>query len=105
MDKQQESTWNDAQAIEFSCGDILELVKQQISFLGAIDSRRTLQNDGPVLERAVLRYMHCWLPLLEKHTDSDGKVKEGSNLVVPLDCEWIWHAHRLNPVCFVSLGK
>ncbi|PRQ20907.1 putative Glycine-rich domain-containing protein [Rosa chinensis] len=23
-------------------------------------------------------------------------------LVVPLDCEWIWHCHRLNPVCYVT---
>lgn len=20
-------------------------------------------------------------------------------MVVPLDCEWVWHCHRLNPVC------
>lgn len=40
---------------------------------------------------------YCWLPLLARHTES--VVSEGP-LVVPLDCEWIWHCHRLNPVDF-----
>jgi hypothetical protein len=41
------------------------------------------------------RYKACWLPLLAKHTQA--AVVEGP-LAVPLDCEWIWHCHRLNPV-------
>lgn len=41
------------------------------------------------------RYEYCWLPLLAKHTESP-LIPEP--LVVPLDCEWIWHCHRLNPV-------
>ncbi|MCL7027143.1 hypothetical protein MKW94_019351, partial [Papaver nudicaule] len=40
-------------------------------------------------------YKACWLPLLAKHTK--GEIAEGT-LVVPLDCEWVWHCHRLNPV-------
>lgn len=46
-------------------------------------------------EIIISRYKACWLPLLAKHTES-GFV-EGS-LDVPIDCEWIWHCHRLNPV-------
>ncbi|CAH1423364.1 unnamed protein product [Lactuca virosa] len=41
------------------------------------------------------RYNACWLPLIAKHSES--KITKGP-LVVPLDCEWIWHCHRLNPV-------
>lgn len=44
-----------------------------------------------------VRYKCCWLPLLAKHAKFH--VTEGP-LVVPLDCEWIWHCHRLNPVGF-----
>lgn len=44
-----------------------------------------------------VRYKYCWLPLLAKHTKF--QVTEGP-LVVPLDCEWVWHCHRLNPVGF-----
>ncbi|WRX29981.1 Glycine-rich domain-containing protein-like - like 3 [Theobroma cacao] len=42
-------------------------------------------------------YKYCWLPRLAIHAESS--VSEGP-LVVPLDCEWIWHCHRLNPGCY-----
>ncbi|GER30738.1 hypothetical protein STAS_06697, partial [Striga asiatica] len=44
---------------------------------------------------SVIRYNACWLPLLAKHSESP--LFEGP-LVIPLDCEWVWHCHRLNPV-------
>ena len=50
--------------------------------------------EGPALQ-SIYRYNACWLPLLAKHSES--QVFEGP-LVVSLDCEWIWHCHRLNPV-------
>ncbi|CAN1773899.1 Glycine-rich domain-containing protein 1, partial [Linum perenne] len=52
-----------------------------------------------MLKLVNFRYNACWLPLLAKHSESptfDGP------LVVPLDCEWIWHCHRLNPVRYSS---
>ncbi|KAL6580837.1 hypothetical protein OROMI_006760 [Orobanche minor] len=45
------------------------------------------------------RYNVFWLPLLANHSES--RLLEGP-LVVPLDCEWIWHYHRLNPVRYKS---
>jgi hypothetical protein len=50
-------------------------------------------------EYANFRYNACWLPLLAKHSES--RISEGP-LVVPLDCEWVWHCHRLNPVGFYT---
>ncbi|KAL0350297.1 UNVERIFIED_CONTAM: Glycine-rich domain-containing protein 1 [Sesamum radiatum] len=41
-----------------------------------------------------IRYNAYWLPLLAKHSET--QLLEGP-LVVPLDCEWVWHCHRLNP--------
>ena len=40
------------------------------------------------------RYESCWLPLLAKQVEN----KETTALVPPLDCAWVWHCHRLNPV-------
>ncbi|KAF7817067.1 glycine-rich domain-containing protein 1 [Senna tora] len=102
MENQQESEWVEAQNIVLS-QDVVAAAKQQLLFLAEIDRNRCLY-DGPVLSRAILRYKYCWLPLLAKHEDSDGP------LVVPLDCEWIWHCHRLNPVryktdCMELYGK
>lgn len=47
------------------------------------------------------RYNAFWLPLLAKH--SENPVSEDP-IVVPLDCEWIWHCHRLNPVRLLEIN-
>ncbi|KAK7321290.1 hypothetical protein VNO77_31780 [Canavalia gladiata] len=94
METQQELEWAEAQNIVLS-EDLVATAKQQLLFLAEVDRNRSLYDDGPVLHTANRRYKYCWLPLLAKHAVSP--VTE-SPLVVPLDCEWIWHCHRLNPV-------
>ncbi|RWR77881.1 glycine-rich domain-containing protein 1 [Cinnamomum micranthum f. kanehirae] len=93
MDEKQELAWLEAQKIVISV-DLVAAAKKQLQFLAAVDKNRCLY-EGPLLSKAIYRYKSCWLPLLAKHTES--MVLEGP-LVVPLDCEWIWHCHRLNPV-------
>ncbi|XP_022153995.1 glycine-rich domain-containing protein 1 isoform X2 [Momordica charantia] len=97
MEKEQELEWAEAQGIEISV-DLVTVAKRQLQFLSAVDRKRFLY-EGPSLERAIYRYNACWLPLLAKHSESP--LFEGP-LVVPLDCEWIWHCHRLNPVQYKS---
>ncbi|RZC51893.1 hypothetical protein C5167_020323 [Papaver somniferum] len=94
MDKEQESEWIEAQKIVTSV-NLFDAAKNQLKFLAIIDRYGCLYVDGPVLRRAIHRYKTCWLPLLAKH--AKGEISEGT-LVVPLDCEWVWHCHRLNPV-------
>ncbi|KAL6225041.1 hypothetical protein ACLB2K_003893 [Fragaria x ananassa] len=93
MEKEQELEWSKAQSIGISV-DLVTTAKQQLQFLAAVDRNRYLY-EGKALQRAIYRYNACWLSLLAKHSES--QVFEGP-LVVPLDCEWIWHCHRLNPV-------
>ncbi|KAJ0233482.1 Glycine-rich domain-containing protein 2 [Hirschfeldia incana] len=90
----QKLEWLEAQKIEISV-DLFAAAKQQLLFLAAVDRNRWLY-DGPALERAIYRYNAYWLPLLAKYTESSSICEEP--LVPPLDCEWIWHCHRLNPV-------
>ncbi|KAG2291168.1 hypothetical protein Bca4012_007119 [Brassica carinata] len=90
----QKLEWLEAQKIEISV-DLFAAAKQQLQFLAAVDRNRYLY-DGPALERAIYRYNACWLPLLAKYTEPSS-ICEGP-LVPPLDCEWVWHCHRLNPV-------
>ncbi|CAL0314136.1 unnamed protein product [Lupinus luteus] len=97
MEPQQELEWMKAQKIAISV-DLVDVAKKQLEFLAAVDRNRHLY-DGPALERAIYRYNACWLPLLAKHSES--RIIEGP-LVVPLDCEWVWHCHRLNPVRYKS---
>ncbi|GFY96048.1 hypothetical protein Acr_11g0003540 [Actinidia rufa] len=93
MEEHQELEWAAAQRILIS-QDLVAAAKQHLKFLAAVDRNRQLY-DGPALDRAIYRYKHLWLPLLAKHTKSE--FPDGP-LVVPLDCEWIWHCHRINPV-------
>ncbi|CAH1427476.1 unnamed protein product [Lactuca virosa] len=69
-----------------------------LQFLAVLD-RNCWLYQGQTLQWAIYRYNACWLPLLAKHSES--KITEGP-LVVPLDCEWIWHCHRLNLVRYKS---
>ncbi|GLT60559.1 hypothetical protein SLA2020_333210 [Shorea laevis] len=94
MEKQQEQEWAEAQKITVTV-DLVAAAKQQLRFLAEVDRNRDLY-DGAGLDRAIHRYKYCWLPLLAKHAEAP--VVEGLSLVVPLDCEWIWHCHRLNPI-------
>ncbi|PKI40394.1 glycine-rich domain-containing protein 2-like [Punica granatum] len=89
----QQMEWSKAREVVFSV-DLVEAAKQQLQFLAVVNSIGSLYN-GPALDRAIYRYKYCWLPLLAKHVDSPITTEP---LVVPLDCEWIWHCYRLNPM-------
>ncbi|KAI3462624.1 hypothetical protein Pfo_019287 [Paulownia fortunei] len=97
MEREQELEWKAAQSIAINV-DLVSAAKQHLMFLAAVDRNRWLY-EGPGLDRAIYRYNVFWLPLLAKHSES--QLFEGP-LVVPLDCEWIWHCHRLNPVRYKS---
>ncbi|KAJ7965860.1 Glycine-rich domain-containing protein-like [Quillaja saponaria] len=93
MEKKPELEWAEVQRTAIS-QDLVAAAIQQLRFLAEVDCNRCLY-DGPVLYRAIFRYNYCWLPLLAKHALSPDTEDP---LVGPLDCEWIWHCHRLNPV-------
>ncbi|VAH55360.1 unnamed protein product [Triticum turgidum subsp. durum] len=97
MDAEQESRWAAAQAIGVG-EDLVPAALRHLEFLAAVDRRRWLY-EGPLLHRAIRRYKACWLPLLAKHNEA---AVADEPLVVPLDCEWIWHCHRLNPTRYVK---
>ncbi|XP_062183509.1 glycine-rich domain-containing protein 1-like isoform X2 [Phragmites australis] len=97
MNGDQASRWAAAQEGVAVGADLATAALRQLEFLAAVDLRRWLY-EGPLLERAIHRYKACWLPLLAKHTRD--AVVDGP-LVVPLDCEWIWHCHRLNPAQYI----
>ncbi|OIT19738.1 PREDICTED: glycine-rich domain-containing protein 2-like isoform X1 [Nicotiana attenuata] len=93
MEMEQQLEWNEAQKIVINV-DLVAAAKLHLEFLATLDRNRWLY-EAPALNLAIYRYYSCWLPLLAKHSESP--FFEGP-LVVPLDCEWIWHCHRLNPV-------
>ncbi|CAM6085943.1 unnamed protein product [Calypogeia fissa] len=93
--------WERAQQVKISV-DLIIAAKQELHFLAIVDSTPALKN-GWVLLHAVKRYLNCWLPLASKYTPR-------SVLQPPLDCAWVWHCHKLNPVqymndCFQLFGR
>ncbi|XP_065674844.1 uncharacterized protein LOC136091338 [Hydra vulgaris] len=70
--------------------DLVQTAQAEYDFLHHVDKYPALYFEN-VLRNAVYRYENYWLPLVAKY-----------NLVVvgPLDIEWVWHAHVLNPVAY-----
>ncbi|XP_065664153.1 uncharacterized protein LOC136085986 [Hydra vulgaris] len=70
--------------------DLIHSAQAEYDFLLQVDKYPALYFKN-VLRNAVYRYENYWLPLVAKY-----------NLVVvaPLDIEWIWHTHVLNPVAY-----
>lgn len=94
MGEQQTASWEEAQRIEVSV-PLLPAAQQLLEFLQCVHNNHPcLLYSGPALQRAIHRYQHCWLPLLANFHDTNGF----PTLLPPLDCAWIWHCHRLNPV-------
>ncbi|RZS01619.1 hypothetical protein BHM03_00031509 [Ensete ventricosum] len=132
MEEDQASAWLEAQTIVIS-ENLVAAAERQLVFLAAVDRRRWLYVDGPLLDRAIRRYglanlyKACWLPLLAKHCEcgaTDGSLYKGflhliktkrnrskKLFCVPAyDIDLIWHSHQLHPVTYCNdmiklLGK
>ncbi|KAH6558605.1 hypothetical protein KP509_1Z055100 [Ceratopteris richardii] len=96
--EQQDKHWRCAQSLELGI-DLIVAARSQLRFLSDVDSNPADLYRGPAVQRAISRYENLWLPLLAErgpYTD------EGLPLIPPLDCAWIWHCHRLNPVQYLN---
>ena len=87
--------------IEITVSDILEQVKYHLKFLQEVDAIPELKTER-FRELAAYRYEKYWLPLISTYPQS--------NLVGPLDVEWMWHCHMLAPLnysrdCTQRVGK
>ncbi|KAG0630927.1 hypothetical protein M758_1G214600 [Ceratodon purpureus] len=88
--------WRTAQAISLTIPNLVTAAKRELSFLARVNQDQGLTKAGPTLDRAIRRYECCWLPLLASQE------KGASALVPPLDCAWVWHCHRLNPIQYAQ---
>lgn len=70
---------------------LCEQAVHHLEFLKLVDNVPELKNPA-VLRQALFRYEKYWLPLAVEHIEEC--------LVAPLDIEWVWHCHMLNPVSY-----
>ena len=68
--------------------DLVTAAQYEYDFLRMVDAHKALYKDA-VICNALYRYEQYWLPLVAEHP------KEF--LPAPLDIEWVWHCHLLNP--------
>ncbi|KAH7289972.1 hypothetical protein KP509_30G026300 [Ceratopteris richardii] len=98
LEIQQKSNLLAAKAVSFSISTLVPRAVELIRFLELVDLHPCLY-EGPAVSCAIRRYEECWLPLLAEYWRSP----TGSTpLQPPLDCAWIWHCHRLNPIAYAG---
>eukprot|EP00257_Ricinus_communis_P001851 XP_002512465.2 uncharacterized protein LOC8287121 [Ricinus communis] len=80
--------------------DLVSAAKRNIGFLRAVSDSQGLHEKPAVLE-AIRRYEELWMPLI-------CDLMEGSTppmVLPPLDIEWVWFCHTLNPVSYRQYCK
>lgn len=68
--------------------DLVTSAQSEYDFLRIIDAHPALYMD-PVIRNPIYRYEQYWLPLVSQNQEKP--------LPAPLDIEWVWHSHILNP--------
>ncbi|XP_030957907.1 glycine-rich domain-containing protein 1 isoform X2 [Quercus lobata] len=76
--------------------DLVSAARRNIGFLRAVAESQWLHEKATVVE-AIRRYDELWMPLI-----SDLTVVGSTTPMVlpPLDVEWVWFCHTLNPVSY-----
>ena len=73
--------------------NLVTSAQAEYDFLRIVDAHPALYMD-PVIRNAIYRYEQYWLPLVAEHQEKP--------LPAPLDIEWVWHCHILNPFLYRS---
>ncbi|PON42631.1 Glycine-rich domain-containing protein-like [Parasponia andersonii] len=81
--------------------DLVSAARRNIGFLRAVAESQWLHDQKPTLLEAIRRYNDLWMPLI-----SDLTVGSTPPLILPpIDVEWVWFCHTLNPVRYREYCK
>ncbi|KAM0025600.1 putative Glycine-rich domain-containing protein [Helianthus debilis subsp. tardiflorus] len=76
--------------------DLVAATRQNIGLLRDVADSHWLHHT-PLLVEAVRRYDELWMPMMSDLTVDSGKPPM---ILPPLDVEWVWFCHTLNPVAY-----
>ncbi|XP_076903067.1 glycine-rich domain-containing protein 1-like [Bidens hawaiensis] len=76
--------------------DLVAAARQNIVFLRDVAESHWLHHTH-VLVEALRRYDELWMPMISDLTPESGKPPM---ILPPLDVEWVWFCHTLNPVVY-----
>lgn len=69
--------------------DLVAAATKQLQFLKVVGNMPGLHH-GPLVLQAIKRYKQFWMPLV-------AELGQSRTLLPPLDVQWVWHCHCLNP--------
>lgn len=69
--------------------DLVAAARKQLQLVKAVGNMPCLHH-GPVVLEAIRRYKQFWMPLA-------AELGQSQTLLPPLDVQWVWHCHCLNP--------
>ncbi|GLT94859.1 hypothetical protein SLE2022_125760 [Rubroshorea leprosula] len=92
---------SEAAAAAISQGvDLVTAARRNLGFLRSVNGWQWLHQRATTVE-AIRRYDELWMPLI-----SDLTVGSVTPMVLPpLDVEWVWFCHTLNPVSYRQYCK
>ncbi|XP_076958217.1 glycine-rich domain-containing protein 2-like [Bidens hawaiensis] len=76
--------------------DLVAAARQNIVFLRDVAESHWLHHTHVLIE-AVRRYDQLWMPMISDLTPESGKPPM---ILPPLDVEWVWFCHTLNPAVY-----
>ncbi|XP_024020833.1 uncharacterized protein LOC21390690 isoform X2 [Morus notabilis] len=78
--------------------DLVSAARRNLSFLRAVSDSHWLHHKPTLLE-AIRRYNELWMPLIADLTVGSCSTGSAPPLILPpVDVEWVWFCHTLNPV-------
>lgn len=79
--------------------DLVSAAKHFLGFLKTVSGLPHLHG-GPLITQAIKRYRNYWMPLASKI-----ELVSGKNILPPLDVQWVWLCHCLNPKSYQHFCK
>ncbi|XP_059652364.1 uncharacterized protein LOC132299635 isoform X2 [Cornus florida] len=76
--------------------DLVAATRRHVGFLRLVAESHCWLHNRPTITEAVRRYEELWMPLMSELT-----VGPNPPLIIPpLDIEWVWYCHTMNPVSY-----
>ncbi|KAK7277971.1 hypothetical protein RJT34_22992 [Clitoria ternatea] len=76
--------------------DLVSAARRNIAFLRTVANSPWL-HQAPIVVEAIRRYHDLWMPLISDLTPPDSPPPM---ILPPLDLQWVWFCHTLNPVSY-----
>ncbi|CAI9103462.1 OLC1v1001943C1 [Oldenlandia corymbosa var. corymbosa] len=89
---------SEEETVRFSV-DLVAAARHNLGFLRLVAESDWLHHKSTIVE-SIRRYDQLWMPLISDLTMGSSTSSPPPRLLPPLDVEWVWFCHTLNPVSY-----